>query len=54
MFKDFLDIVNGKSGATVKVQCNFYEMCKVSQALMDALSNVRTIILWASCWAQLY
>jgi hypothetical protein len=41
---DFLDIVGGKSGTAVKVHCNLYEvngMCKVSQDLIDILSNMR-------------
>ena len=25
MYRDFLDIVGGKSDATVKVECNFYD-----------------------------
>ena len=44
MFGDSFDIVGGKNGATVKVQCNLYEvigMCKVSQALMNTISNMR-------------
>ena len=26
MYRDFLDIVGGKSDATVEVECNFYEV----------------------------
>ena len=44
MYRDFLDIVGGKSDATVKVECNFYKvtgMCNILQVLMDTISNMR-------------
>jgi hypothetical protein len=38
VFTDFLDIVGGKSGATVKGQ---YEVTRVCKALMDTVCTVK-------------